>query len=249
MHSDRVLQREIEWLAEQAASLSLNLQPVHLEQLSYLATALVSWNKRVNLTALTEWSDIVEKHFLDSLLILTTGKWPNADKVCKVCDVGTGAGFPGLVLAIVQPDTEFVLVDGTRKKLTFVQQIIDDLQLRHCRVVHGRAEELARRSEYREEFSVVVSRAVAALPLLLELCLPLTEVHGTFIAWKGPNVTEEMSPNISVYRPLGIQNMELVSRELPRSQARRTWVIVRKDRATTPRYPRPLGKMKKRPLF
>ena len=240
------LNQELHWLEQQAADLHIPLQPAHLEKFRHLLLALASWNEQMNLTALRTWPEMVEKHILDSVLLLAHTDWPQGR---RVCDLGTGAGFPGLVLAILFQETEFLLLDGTRKKLQFVDQMIRELELHNCRTLHGRAEEIARLAPYRETFSIVVTRAMAAMPFLVEVSMPLLALGGYLIAWKGPNVQEELPRHSDTWKRLGAGRMNIVTGTLPRMQETRTWIFIEKVAPTPPHYPRTLSKMKKAPIL
>ena len=240
------LDQELQWLEQQAAELHIPLQPVHLDQFRHLLLALASWNERMNLTAIRTWPEMVEKHILDSMLFLAHTRWPQGR---RVCDLGTGAGFPGLVLAILFQEAEFFLLDGTRKKLQFVDQMIRELELHNCRTLHGRAEEIARHADFRETFSIVVSRAMAAMPFLVETSMPLLSLGGFLIAWKGPNYAEELPRHPDAWKRLGAGKVDIYCGTLPRRQEARTWIVVEKVAPTPPHYPRALSKMKKAPIL
>ena len=162
---------------------------------------LVEWNERMNLTSITEFEDVVVKHFLDSALILSSG-WEEVDRSfssliskqsVRLLDVGTGAGFPGLVLAILRPSWEVTLLDSLNKRVEFLNSVVSELGLSHVHAIHGRAEDFGRDASHRLSYDLVVSRAVADLRLLLEFCLPFVSEDGFFVSYKGPKFEEELS--------------------------------------------------------
>ena len=167
--------------------------PVSSETLSkfekYMRLVL-AWNEKVNLTAITEEDEFIQKHFIDSILCANFDEVKSAD---TVIDVGTGAGFPGVPLALVFPEKHFLLIDSTGKKIRILREILDALDVSRVTVLHARAEELARKEEYREKFDLCVSRAVANMTVLSGYCLPFVKPGGSFIAYKGPEVTKELA--------------------------------------------------------
>ena len=144
--------------------------------------AVLQWNEKVNLTAITDREEFVQKHLVDSLLCAETLEFTESS---SICDVGTGGGFPGVPLAVCYTEKEFVLMDSLAKRIKIVQHICDELGIKNVRAVHGRAEDLAREADYREAFDLCVSRAVANMRVLSEYCIPFVRVGGTFIAYKG----------------------------------------------------------------
>ncbi len=148
----------------------------------------LDWNEKVNMTAITDPAEFVEKHFLDSLAVMDSYEIEDAE---TIVDIGTGGGFPGIPLAIVFPEKKFTLIDSLDKRMKIVQQMADEIGLKNVRTVHGRAEELGQSKQYREKFDLCVSRAVANLAVLSEYCLPFVSVEGAFIAFKGPDAESE----------------------------------------------------------
>lgn len=203
------------------------------------AQLLVEKNKVMNLTAITNREEINEKHFYDSLVL-----YPFVKDKKSICDVGSGAGFPGLALAIVLPDSEITLLEPTLKRCNFLVEVIDDLGLKNVVVVNQRAEDFSTKREF---FDVVTARAVANLNLLSELCLPLVKVDGLFIAMKGSKGLEEVEEAYKAISVLGgvVQSCE---RSLLSDDSLRYNVIVKKEKKSPAKYPRAYGAMKKRPL-
>ena len=177
-----------EFLKKSASALSIELTDEMLEKFQTYFDFLLETNKSLNLTAITEMKDVVLKHFVDSISIVfyfdLKGK--------KVIDVGTGAGFPGIPLAILNPDTEFVLADSLKKRLHFIDQVTEKCDLKNVTTVHGRAEDLGQDTMYRERFDYCVSRAVASLPVLLELCIPFVKQNGYFVSYKSETLQQEL---------------------------------------------------------
>ena len=215
-----------------------------LQKLDKYAQLLVEWNEKINLTAITDPEGIVIKHFLDCALLL--------DKVdlkenAKVIDVGTGAGFPGVVLKIFRPDIKLTLLDGLNKRLVFLNEVAAALGLTDVETVHLRAEEAGKKQNFRENFDLVTARAVARLNLLYEYCLPLCKVGGVFCAMKGPSAEEEAKEALSAGKLLGGANPEIL-RETLTGEEVRTFIITKKISQTPPKYPRVSAKIAKQPL-
>ena len=203
------------------------------------AQLLVEKNKVMNLTAITDREEINEKHFYDSLLL-----YPFVKDKLSLCDVGSGAGFPGLVLAIVMPSCEITLLEPTLKRCNFLNEVISDLGLKNIIVVNQRAEDF---SQKRESYDIVTARAVANLNLLSELCLPLVKVNGLFIAMKGSKGLEEVDEASKAICVLGgaVRSCE---RSLLSDDSLRYNIIIEKEKKSPAKYPRAYGAMKKRPL-
>ncbi len=216
-----------------------------LEKFELFLKELEEWNKRFNLTALKDENEVIIKHIYDSLLIISNANW---QKEAKVIDVGTGAGFPGLPLKIMNEELEITLVDSTEKKKEFLEHIIKILKLDKATALHARAEELGQREEYREIYDIAVARAVAKLPVLLEYCLPLVKVGGIFIAYKGSKATEELASSVKALQELGGKVERMTELSLPEGQGKRVLIEIRKERQTDKKYPRRIGVATKRPL-
>jgi 16S rRNA (guanine(527)-N(7))-methyltransferase RsmG len=226
-----------------AAEYGLTLSEAQLRQFGIYADMLLEWNARMNLTAITEPEEIAAKHFLDSLLLLKCVELPEGE---SVIDVGTGAGFPGLPLKIARPDLRLTLLDSSAKRTGFLREAAKALGL-EAEAVQGRAEELGQMPGYRERYGLVTARAVAALPVLCEYCLPLARLGGTFAALKGPGISEEAQAAMPAITKLGGKLGAVEDFELP-NQNRRAIVLVRKISQTPAGYPRVHAKIAKRPL-
>ena len=206
------------------------------------AELLVEKNKVMNLTAITEAADIAALHFLDSAALLTIADF----KEKTVADVGTGAGFPGLPLRIVEPSIRLTLLDAQNKRIEFLKEVCDDLALADVECVHQRAEEFA--ADRRESFDLVTSRAVAALPLLCELCLPLVKVGGYFVAMKSVDAGAELDAAAHAIEVLGGAVERVADYDIPGTEVRHRAILIKKMRETGKKYPRPFAKIKKAPL-
>lgn len=214
-----------------------------ISRLDRYAALLVEWNEKMNLTAITDPEGIVIKHFLDCALLL---KQVNIPEGASVIDVGTGAGFPGMVLKILRPDIKLTLLDGLNKRLTFLNEVAKSLGL-EVTTTHIRAEEAGKNPLYREKFDLVTARAVAELRVLYEYCLPLCRVGGTFCSMKGPSAEEELKNAVKAKGLLGGGKAEITTETLTGEEVR-TFVITKKISQTPPKYPRISAKISKQPL-
>lgn len=218
------------------------------EQLGRYYELLVDWNSRMNLTSIVEEDEVYVKHFYDSLLIHDLPLWQEVQPGARVADIGTGAGFPGLVLAICNPDLQFVLFDALNKRIRFLEAVCSELGLANVQLVHGRAEDIGQDRTHRQTFDLVVSRAVARLNVLLELALPLVRVNGLFVAYKGPSAVEEVTEAKLALTKLGGGTPVVEERELPLEMGQRYFIVVPKKHPTSKDYPRKAGTPQKQPL-
>ncbi|MBQ2937520.1 MAG: 16S rRNA (guanine(527)-N(7))-methyltransferase RsmG [Clostridia bacterium] len=204
---------------------------------------LIEWNKKINLTAITESEEIILKHFIDSL---TINKYIEKNK--SIVDVGTGAGFPGIPLKIYRPDIKVTLVDSLNKRINFLNNVISELELENIYTVHGRIEDFGRNSKYRENFDYVTARAVANLTVLSEYLIPISKVGGKCICMKGSNVEDELEDSSKAINILGGEICKIDKFELPNTNISRNIVIIDKIRSTPSKYPRKSGIPVKEPL-
>lgn len=213
------------------------------KRLDRYAEMLVEWNEKINLTAITDPEGVVIKHFLDCALLLCHADLPEG---ARVIDVGTGAGFPGMVLKILRPDIKLTLLDGLNKRLIFLGEVLRELGL-DAETVHLRAEEAGKKAEFRESFDLVTARAVAELRTLYEYCLPLVKIGGIFVAMKGPSAEEEFKNAKKAKGILG-GGEAVIKTETLTGEETRTFVITKKISQTPPKYPRISAKISKQPL-
>ena len=234
-----------EILIEGCQKLGLPLSQEQISQFMIYYENLIEKNKVMNLTAITEFEDVMVKHFIDSLAII---KAVDMGKAKRVLDLGTGAGFPGIPLKILYPQTEFVLMDSLNKRVKFLNEVIENCHLENITAVHGRAEEMGRNEEYRESFDLCVSRAVANLSSLSEYCLPFVQKQGWFVSYKAGDIEKELKGAGRAIRLLGGQLQEVVKFELPGSNIERSFVVIKKVEHTAAKYPRKAGTPAKEPL-
>lgn len=223
---------------------NINLSESQFEQFIDYYGLLIEKNKVINLTAITKWEEVVTKHFLDSLSLINL---INISKE-KIIDVGTGAGFPGIPLKIVYPDIDIVLLDSLKKRLVFLDDVIEKLSLKQIRTIHGRAEDFGRDKDYRESFDLCVSRAVARLSSLSEYCLPFVKKGGCFIPYKSGKVQEELDESKRALKILGAKIEKNQAFLLPATDMERTLLLIKKTNTTPNIYPRTSGKPSKEPL-
>lgn len=230
-------------LRKGAESFGLSLDETALDRFDRYAEALAETNKHLNLTAITDPEGIVTKHFLDSLSVLSVY---SPKRSARCIDIGTGAGFPGSTLLIARPDLQMTLLDGTQKKLHFVDETLQSMGL-YAKILHSRAEEAGQRSEYREQFDLATARAVANLRELSEYCLPFVKVGGTFIAMKSQKTEEEIAEAANAIHLLG-GRIDTIHTFSLRDAGERTLILIKKVSQTPPKYPRPSAKIAKQPL-
>lgn len=228
---------------EEVNKISINLTDEQLEQFRIYYEMLVEKNKVMNLTGITEWDEVLEKHFLDSISLIRA---IDLNQTLTVMDMGTGAGFPGIPLKIAFPNLKVTLADSLNKRVLFLQEVIDLLKLEGIEAIHGRAEDLARDKKYREQYDLSVSRAVANLSTLSEYCLPFVKIGGQFISYKSGDVEEELAASKSAMFLLGGKINNTIKFEL--GESGRSFIIIDKVNGTPKTYPRKAGTPSKKPL-
>ena len=212
-----------------------------LAKFSLYADLLKEWNQKMNLTAITDDEGIAVKHFIDSITVLQS-----CDIRGSVIDIGTGAGFPGIPLKIMQPDISLTLLDSLNKRLVFLSEVCSKIEI-DAEIVHSRAEEGALKSQYREKYDIAVSRAVANLPALCEYCIPYVKTGGVFISLKGPDGENELTASENAIKVLGGKVENVRGLVLPDNSSR-TMIMIRKISPTPGKYPRRGQKINKNPL-
>lgn len=235
---------EIRNLINGLAAFEINLSDLQIQKFIEYYELLVEKNKVMNLTAITEFSEVIDKHFIDSLSIVKALKLSKE----KIIDIGTGAGFPGIPLKIVFPDIEVILLDSLNKRLVFLDEVIEKLDLKKVKTLHGRAEDFGKDIKYREQFDLCVSRAVAKLASLSEYCLPYVKKGGHFISYKSGKAEDELVQAANAIETLGAQVEKVENFILPGTDIERSLIVLKKISQTPKLYPRSAGKPTKEPL-
>lgn len=225
--------------------LDIQLNEKQMSQFITYYEMLIETNKVMNLTAITEYDEVVDKHFVDSLALIQA---MDLNKPLKVIDVGTGAGFPGIPLKIAFPELKIVLLDSLNKRINFLNRVIEALELTDIETIHGRAEDFGRNPKYREQFDLCVSRAVANLSTLSEYCVPFIHIGGRFIPYKSGKIQEELEASKRAVTMLGGEVRDCLTYKLADTDMERSLVIIEKVKTTKKAYPRKAGKPSKEPL-
>lgn len=233
-------------LREELEKQGLSLTDRSLAQFETYFELLIDWNQRMNLTAITDREGVMEKHFYDSL---TPAFFADFSAVSKLIDIGAGAGFPSLPIKILFPHIKVTIVDSLNKRIHFLQELTQTLGLSDVTCIHGRAEEVAQKPDFREKYPLVMARAVARLPVLLELCLPFVQVGGEFIALKGSSGEEEVKEGKKALHLLGGEIERLENLRLPSEESKRTLIWIKKVKSTPKQYPRKPGTPNKNPII
>ena len=226
-------------------AIGITLDEKQKQQFDKFYELLVEWNKVMNLTGITEYEEVNEKHFVDSLSIV---KAIDMSQVKSVIDIGTGAGFPGIPLKIAFPHLKVVLLDSLNKRINFLNTVIAELGLENIETIHGRAEDFAKQAEYREQFDLCVSRAVANLATLSEYCIPYVEKGGMFVPYKSGEIDEEVEQAKKAVHVLGGKLEDVVKFQLPGTEIGRSFVVIKKIQNTAKKYPRKAGLPSKEPI-
>ncbi len=236
----------ISTLVDGCRQLNIELSDEQIRQFICYYEMMTEKNKVMNLTAIIEWEEVLTRHFLDSLLVCRVVDL--SGKSLTVLDLGTGAGFPGIPLKIAFPQLRVTLADSLNKRIVFLNEVIEALQLKGISAVHARAEELGHRKEYREKYDLVVSRAVANLSSLSEYCIPFVRTGGRFISYKSTNIDTEYRDSKRAFSILGGRSEGVKTLPLPETDLERSFVIVDKVKATPLKYPRKAGTPSRDPL-
>ncbi|MCF2669346.1 16S rRNA (guanine(527)-N(7))-methyltransferase RsmG [Faecalicatena contorta] len=225
--------------------LNIQINEIQKKQFDTFYSMLVEWNKVMNLTGITEYEEVIEKHFVDSLSIVNIF---DLSEINTVIDVGTGAGFPGIPLKIAFSHLKITLLDSLNKRINFLDSVIDELKLDGIYTIHGRAEDFAKKDDYRERYDLCVSRAVANLSTLSEYCLPYIRVGGMFISYKSGDVDDEVLESKKAISILGGKLDNVVKFQLPGTDINRSFIKIEKIKNTGKKYPRKAGLPSKEPL-
>lgn len=239
------MNRNYDYLVKTLSSWNFDISDEQINKLDIFYEMLIEKNKVMNLTAITDFDEVLIKHFADSISICQV---LDNDKVSNAIDLGTGAGFPGIPLAIMFPNIQFTLMDSLNKRILFLQEVVDALHLTNVSLVHGRAEEAGRNKLYREQFDLCVSRAVANIATLSEYCLPFVKVGGQFISYKSGDVKEEIDNSGSAINRLGGDIADSFFFTLPDTDINRSFILIDKVKNTPKAYPRKAGTPSKEPL-
>ena len=236
-----------EQFVQELSKRNFKLNEKQINQFNQYFTSLIETNKKVNLTRITEKDEVYLKHFWDSITpLFTFGSVLKAADT--LCDVGAGAGFPSIPLKIMLPELKVTIVDSLGKRLSFLQGLITQLNLKNVTLVHGRAEDVGQNKQYREQFDVVTARAVANMAVLSEYCLPLIKESGNFIALKGPKAEDELKSARKALKVLGGKVIAVKELQLLQSTEERTLILIEKVQATPKKYPRQAGTPHRKPI-
>lgn len=225
--------------------LGIELTDNQYEQFIKYYEMLIKWNEVMNLTAITEFDEVIVKHFVDSISLI---KAIDITKKIEIIDIGTGAGFPGIPLKIAYPNLKITLLDSLNKRVGFLNEVINELELKDIEALHGRAEDYAKAGQLREKYDLCVSRAVANLATLSEYCLPYVKVGGKFISYKSEKLSEELAVAEKAIGILGGKINTQIEFVLPETEIYRTFMIIDKKKETPKKYPRKAGTPSKDPL-
>ncbi len=232
-------------LRDKAKEIGIELTDLQIDQFNEFYRLMVEWNKVMNLTGITEYEEVVEKHFIDSLSLV---KVIDISQVDSVIDVGTGAGFPGIPLKIAFPHLNITLLDSLNKRIKFLNEVIESIGLENITTIHGRAEDFAKQENYREQFDLCVSRAVANLATLSEYCLPYVKLGGRFVSYKSGEIDEEVENSKTAIKVLGGKLKKIEKFQLLGTDIGRSFVEIQKVKNTGKKFPRKAGLPAKEPI-
>ena len=230
-------------MIELSEKIKIELSEEQIEKFFEYMKMLLEWNEKFNLTAITEQDDIILKHFIDSMTVLDFIQKEN-----KIIDVGTGAGFPGIPIALMREDVHVTLLDSLNKRINFLNEISNQINIKNVNAIHGRAEDMGQNKETREKYDIAISRAVANLTTLVEYLLPFVKVGGRCICMKGPDIEEELKNAEFAIKELGGEIEKVKKLMLPNSNIARNIVVIKKIKETSNIYPRKAGLPAKQPL-
>ena len=225
--------------------IGISLSEKQISQFMTYYDLLIEWNSFMNLTAITEFDEVIDKHFIDSLAICEYVDFKNGD---SLIDIGTGAGFPGIPLKIVFPELRITLLDSLNKRIKFLDTVIESLGLENVETIHGRAEDFAKQQSYREKYDFVISRAVANLATLSELCIPFAKEDKYFVSYKAEKCNEELEEAKKAISILGGKVEKQIEYKLPDTDMNRNLLLIKKVKSTPKKYPRKAGTPAKEPI-
>jgi 16S rRNA (guanine527-N7)-methyltransferase len=232
-------------MCKSAEEVGLQLSREQYDKFIDYMRLLQEWNEKINLTAIVEDEEVIKKHFIDSIKAFKRDEFKNAN---SLVDVGTGAGFPGLPIAIMKDDIKVTLLDSLNKRINFLNTVINKLGLSNVTTIHSRAEDGARDKNLREKFDIATSRAVANMSVLSEFCLPYVKVGGNFIALKGPSVEQEINDSLNAIKVLGGELVSICEVNIEETELRHNLVVIKKVKECSKVYPRKAGSITKNPL-
>lgn len=232
-------------LSKRLAGAGINLSDTQIDKLYSYMRGVLEKNKSINLTSITDEDEFIDKHYIDSLLPVSLAEFQNAE---KIIDVGTGGGFPGIPMAIAFPEKKFYLLDSLKKRLTVIDQLCAECGIENVTTVHMRAEDAAQDESYREQFDLCVSRAVAALNVLSELCIPFVKPSGHFLAYKGPGAADEIDSSKNAIRVTGGTLTGVIEFKSSDLNYNHNIVLIRKEKKTPSKYPRKAGTPSRKPI-
>lgn len=233
-------------LKEAISDLGLSCSEKQMRQFEEYMSGILKWNEKVNLTRITDRDEFIIKHFIDSLVCCNYAEYTNAK---MIIDVGTGAGFPGIPLAILSPEKDFVLMDSLNKRLKIIDELCEKVGISNVTTVHARAEELARNKQHREKYDLCVSRAVANMAVLAEYCLPFIKVGGFLLAYKGPEAADEAGTAAHALKILGGEILDIRDAKLSAYEISHKIIVIKKVKCTASKFPRKSGTPSKEPLL
>lgn len=232
-------------LEKALSSMDISVEETQLTQCVQYNNLLMEWNERLNLTRIVEPKEVAVKHFADSAVVMKVHRFHGSE---RIIDVGTGAGFPGLVLKILLPQLRITLLDSVAKRLRFLEKVVQDLALKDVDIVHARAELYAKERNVREGYDMAIARAVADMPVLCEYLFPFVSVGGSVICMKGPGVADELQRATKAIHTLGGGNVHVEKFDLPFEQGERSLIAIEKIRSTPAKYPRRPGDARRKPI-
>jgi len=244
---------DINKLNEYAKELNIELSDLQLDQFQKYYELLIEWNEKINLTAITEFDDVLIKHFIDSISIVKADNEEIVERIISgdevsLIDIGCGAGFPSLPLKIAFPNLKVTMLDSLNKRIKFLDEVITNLGLTNIRALHGRAEDFAKAGKDREKYDIAVSRAVANLSTLSEYCMPYVKLGGSFIAYKADLNKEELEPGLKAIKLLGGSKPNIYEFNLVTTDMHRSLCVIRKEKSTPSKFPRKAGLPAKEPI-